>query len=203
MNMIEAIETRRAVRAFVPGHEIPDADMRRLLELTTLTPSAFNLQHWRFVWVRDPGLRQQLRTHAWDQAQVTEASELVLLCADLSVWRTDARRVWQLADEERREMLAGVIDGFYGNREWLQRDDAMRSLGMAAQTLMLAAKAMGYDTCPMDGFDAEAVGRAVGLPENHVVGLFVAIGKPQDGAESYPRPYRLPLKEVVTIDRFA
>jgi nitroreductase len=203
MNTLEAIETRRAVRTFKPGHEIPDEDVQRLLTLTTLTPSAFNLQHWRFVWVRDPELRRKIRPHAWGQAQITDASALILLCADLAVWRKDARRVWQAADEGTRETMAGMIDQFYGGRDWLQRDDAMRSLGMAAQTLMLAAKAMNYDSCPMDGFDAEAVGRLVGLPEDHVIGMFVAIGKPQDGAQTHPRPYRLPLKDVVTVDRFS
>ena len=60
--------------------------------------------------------------------------------------------------------------GMYEGREQLQRDEALRSCGMAAQTIMLAAKALGYDTCPMAGFDPEAVGRLINLPPDHVIG---------------------------------
>jgi nitroreductase len=76
----------------------------------------------------------------------------------------------------------------------------MRSCGLAAQTLMLAAKAMGYETCPMDGFDFDAVGELVGLPEDHVLSMMVAIGKKTKDA--WPRPGQLPLAEVVLRDRF-
>jgi nitroreductase len=59
----------------------------------------------------------------------------------------------------------------------LQRDDAQRSIGMAMQTLMLAAKSMGYESCPMIGFDIEKVAELINLPEDHVMGPMVAIGK--------------------------
>jgi nitroreductase len=77
----------------------------------------------------------------------------------------------------------------------------MRSCGMAAQTLMLAAKAMGYDSCPMDGFDFAEVGKLINLPADHEISLFVAIGKALQPAQ--PRGGQLPLSEVVITDRFA
>lgn len=76
----------------------------------------------------------------------------------------------------------------------------MRSCGMAAQTIMLAAKEMGYDTCPMDGFDYDAVGKLINLPPNHAVAMFVAVGKPTQAA--WGRPSAIPEKEAVIIDRF-
>ena len=54
----------------------------------------------------------------------------------------------------------------------------MRSCGMAAMTIMLAAKEMGYDTCPMDGFDFDAVGKLLNLPADHIPTMFVVVGKP-------------------------
>ena len=81
-----------------------------------------------------------------------------------------------------------------------ERDEAMRSCGIAAQTLMLAARDMGYDSCPMDGFDFDAVAELINLPEHHVVAMFVAIGKAVKPA--WPRPGQLPLSEVVIADRF-
>ena len=74
-------------------------------------------------------------------------------------------------------MLVNWIAPFHEGREWLQRDDAQRSIGMAMQTLMLAAKSMGYESCPMIGFDIEKVAELINLPEGHVMGPMVAIGK--------------------------
>ena len=53
----------------------------------------------------------------------------------------------------------------------------MRSCGMAAQTIMLAAKSMGYDTCPMKGFDYEKVGKLLNLPDDHVIVMMILVGK--------------------------
>jgi len=76
----------------------------------------------------------------------------------------------------------------------------MRSCGIAAQTLMLAAKAMGYDSCPMDGFDFGKVAELINLPEDHAIAMFVAVGK--GTKEAWPRAGQLPMDEVVINDRF-
>ncbi len=89
---------------------------------------------------------------------------------------------------------------FYDGREWLQRDEAMRSCGLAAMTLMLAAQEMGYQSGPMDGFDFDAVGGIIGLRADHVVTMFVVIGK--DIQEPLPRGGQLPMCEVVVEDCF-
>jgi nitroreductase len=76
----------------------------------------------------------------------------------------------------------------------------MRSCGLAAQTLMLAAKAKGYDSCPMIGFDPVQVGELICLPEDHVIGMMVAIGKKTKDAQ--PRGGQRPVDEVLVVDRF-
>ena len=83
----------------------------------------------------------------------------------------------------------------------MQRDEAMRSTGMAAQTLMLAAKDMGYDTCPMVGFDFDAVAEIINLPKDHVISMFVAVGK--GIKEPHGRSGPVDEKDVVFHDRFA
>ena len=70
-----------------------------------------------------------------------------------------------------------MIGQFYEGNEQLQRDEAMRSCGIAGQTLMLTAKAMGYDSCPMIGFDPEQVAQIIQLPEDHVLGFMITVGK--------------------------
>ncbi len=174
--------------------------MEKLLSHTVLSPTSFNIQNWRFVVVRDPEIRKDLRAAAWDQAQVTDASVTIILCADLKAWKKDPERYWKDAPETVRNMLVPMIGSVYENREELQRDEAMRSCGIAGQTIMLAAKEMGYDSCPMIGFDPVKVAEIINLPEDHVIGFMITVGKPLKPAQ--PRGGQLPLSEVVINDKF-
>ena len=200
MNVAQAIEARRAVKHYDPEHRMTEEEVSKLMRLARLAPTAFNIQNWRFVLVRDPALRKQIRAVAWDQAQVTDASLLIVLCADLKAWEKNPGRYWANAPQPVQDFLVPAIDKYYRGREWVQRDEGMRSCGLAAQTLMLAAKEMGYDTCPMDGFDYEAVGRLINLPPNHAVAMFVVVGKQTQAA--WDRPSQIPEQEAVITDRF-
>ncbi|MBF0185228.1 MAG: nitroreductase family protein [Magnetococcales bacterium] len=200
MDIITAIESRRAVKKFDPHHRITEAELQRLIGLAMLSPTAFNIQHWRFVAVQDPALRQQIRAVAWDQAQVTDASVLLLLCADRNAWCKEPHRYWRNAPQAVQDFIVPAIAHYYQGREQVQRDEVMRSCGIAAQTLMLAAQAMGYESCPMDGFDFAEVARLIRLPEDHEIVMFVAVGK---GAQpAMPRGGQLAIEEVLIRDRF-
>jgi nitroreductase len=200
MNIIEAIETRRAVKSFDPAYKMPQADEKRLLELAMLSPTAFNIQHWRFVLVKDQELRQKIRAVSWGQAQVTDASLLVIICADTKAWSKQAERYWSNADIAVQNFMLPAIHAYYVEKEVTQRDEALRSAGIAAQTLMLAAKGLGYESCPMDGFDFEQVGKLINLPSDHLISMFVAIGKPL--APAKPRAGQLPFADVVIENQF-
>jgi len=201
MNVTQAIQTRRAVKGFDPEHRMSEAEIEQLMSLALLSPTAFNIQNWRFVLVQDQELRKQVRAASWDQAQVTDASLLVVLAADLKSWEKQPGRYWKDAPQPLQDYLIPAIGHYYGGKEQVQRDEAMRSCGMAAMTLMLAAKAMGYDSCPMDGFDFDAVGKLIKLPQDHAIAMFVAIGK--GVREPWPRGGQLAMNEVVITDRFA
>ena len=201
MDTFDAIYGRRAVKHFDPNHEMPEADLTKLLEATIQSPTSFNIQHWRFVVVRDPALRQQIREVGNDQAQMTEASVLILMTADVDAWKKEPDRYWRNAPKDVAELLVNWMGPFHEGREQLQRDEAQRSIGMAMQTLMLAAKAMGYESCPMIGFDLEAVAELVNLPDDHCIGPMIAIGK--GTKEAWPKPGQLALGEVVVENRFA
>lgn len=200
MNVRTAIETRRAIKQFDAGHRMTDAEIETLMSLALLSPTAFNIQHWRFVLVRDPELREAIRAVSWMQPQITEASLLVVICADVTAWEKRPERYWRNASEEVREGILAAIDAYYRGRPQVQRDEAMRSCGIAAQSLMLAAREMGYDSCPMDLSDLGEVAKLIRLPEDHVVAMFVAIGK--RAREPWPRAGQLPMGEVVRVDRF-
>lgn len=200
MNTIQAIETRRGVKHFDPNHKLTKEEEQELFRLAILSPTAFNIQHWRFVAVTDKELREKIKQVSWNQAQVTEGSLLIIVCADLRAWEKEPVRYWRNAPQQVQDFMLPAIDKYYRGNERVQRDEALRSCGIAAQTIMLAAKAMGYDSCPMDGFDFEKVGQLIDLPEDHIISMFVVVGKALQ--EARPRPGQLSLEEVVVRDRF-
>ena len=200
MDVRTAIETRRAIKEFDAKHKMTEREIEELMSLALLSPSAFNIQHWRFVLVQNPELRESIRAVSWMQPQITDASLLVVICADINAWEKDPDRYWRNAPDEVRDGIVAVIGEYYRERPQKQRDEAMRSCGIAAQTLMLAAQGMGYDSCPMDLSDFGEVAKLIQLPEGHVIAMFVAIGKRV--REPWPRAGQLPLDEVVLLDHF-
>lgn len=201
MDTFKAINTRRAIRHFDPTHRFTPAELDQLFTLAMQTPSSFNIQHWRLVNVTDPALRAQIRAAAWDQAQVTEASLLFVITADVKAWAKNPARYFRNAPKEASDMLVPMIGPFYEGKEQLQRDEALRSVGFVAQTMMLAARAMGYDSSPMIGFDPEAVAKLIKLPEDHLIGMLLAVGKATKPA--FPKPGYIEKSEMVIENRFS
>ena len=200
MQTIEAIDSRRSVKHFDADHSMTPEESEKILSLAVLSPTAFNIQHWRFVVVDDPALRKKIREVSWDQAQVTDASLFIILCADLKAWEKEPIRYWANAPKEIQEFMLPAIDQYYQGRDQVQRDECMRSCGIAAQTIMLAAKSLGYDSCPMDGFDFDKVGQLIQLPDDHIITMFVAIGK--GTKEAWSRPGQLRLSDVFIKNTF-
>ncbi len=200
MDTFETIYARRAVKEFDANHEMPESDLTKILEAAVQSPTSFNIQHWRFVVIKDPELRAQVRANGNDQAQMTDASVLIAMTADMKAWSKSPERYWKNAPKEIADLLVGWMGPFHEGREWLQRDEAQRSIGMAMQTIMLAAKDLGYDSCPMIGFDIEKVAGLINLPADHAMGPLIAIGKRTK--DPLPKGGQLPLSEVVVTDRF-
>lgn len=200
MPVHQAIESRRSIKHYDIHHKMTQAEIDKLMSLAMLSPTAFNIQNWRFVVVTDPVLRQQIRTASWNQAQVEEASLLIVLTADLKAWAKQPERYWQHAPKAVSDYLVPAIDQYYRDNAQAERDEGMRSCGMAAMAIMLAAKEMGYDTCPMDGFDFDAVAKLLNLPDDHTPAMFVTVGKSIKGA--WPRGGQLAMDEVVIQNKF-
>jgi len=200
MTVSEAIQARRATKHFDPEHEISDEEFETLIQHAMLTPTAFNIQHWRFVRVTDKALRQQIAKFAWDQPQVTDSSLLLVLTMDVQAWQKDPVRYWQDAPQEAQDFILPALEQYYLDKPQVQRDEAMRTGGLVAMNLMLMAQQMGYDSCPMDGFDFDKVGELINLPKDHLICMMLAIGK-QD-KDSWPRLARLPQSETVIENTF-
>lgn len=200
MNVSTAIQERRAEKIFDPTYVISEEDVSCLLQKAILSPTAFNIQNWRIVRVKDPALRQKIREVAWNQDKVTDASLLFVLCADLEAWAKEPVRYWTGAPQMYQDMLIPAIDVYYRDKPQVQRDEAMRSCGLLAMSIMLLAQEQGWHSCPMDGFDFDAVGKLISLPEDHVVSMMIVVGKRSQ--ESFPRTGKLQLAEVCREDSF-
>ena len=201
MDTFEAIEARRSIKEYDASHQLTTEEEEKLLQAAIKAPTSFNIQHWRFVILRDPELRAKIRKDFGNnQAQMTDASLLILMTADASAWKKSPERYWTNAPTEVADLLVNWMGPFHEGREWLQRDEAQRSIGMAMQTIMLAATAMGYHSCPMIGFDIEEVAKLINLPEDHVMGPMIAIGK--GTKEPWPRPGQVPLSEILVENTF-
>jgi len=201
MDIFSAIQGRRSVKHYDANHKLPEADLNKLLQTTLLAPTSFNIQHWRLIRITDVQLRTQIREVAWDQQQVTDASELIIFCGDVGAWDNQPQRYWCDAPEEDQQVIVNMLGDFYRGRDFLQRDEAIRSCAIAAQTLMLASHAMGYGSCPMIGFDFDKVAELIKLPAEHVIAMMVTIGKATQPA--WPRSGQLSLDEVVFENRFS
>ena len=201
MNVKETIEARRSVKHYDPDHVMPEQDLAELIRLTKLAPSSFNMRNYRILVVRDPEIRQQIRAAAWDQPQVTDASVLFILCADLTAHQENPSTYWAHAPQEVQDILGPMIQPFYEGKDTLIRDEAMRSSALAGMTLMLAAKDMGYDSCPMIGFDGEKVAELINLPQHYALSFMIPVGK--QAQPGWERGDRLADDRVVAYDKFA
>jgi nitroreductase len=199
MNTLKAIQERRSIKHFDPSHTMSEAEINTLMEHTLLSPTSFNMQNWRFVLVTDKGQKAKIKEAAWGQSQVEDASLTIVLCADLKA-HEQADRYWANAPRETQEMIIPMIHKFYHDKAQLQNDEALRSIGIAGQTIMLAAKSMGYDSCPMIGFDPIKVAEIIQLPDNHIIGMIIPVGKALKPAS--PRSGPMPIGEICFNQHF-
>lgn len=200
MDTFQTIRDRRSTKHYDPRHTLSDAEEQLLIDLALEAPSSFNVQHWRLVNVKNPEVRARLREAAFDQEQVTDASLLFVVCADVQAWRKDPARYWRNAPLNVQNTLLPMMHAFYEGKEQLQRDEAIRSTGFLAQNIMLTAKAMGYESCPLIGFDPEAVARIIDLPEDHLISMLITVGK--GTVPAWPKPGHLDQSELVFRDGF-
>lgn len=197
MEFANIVSGRRSVKKYDPDYAISDAELKTLFDHVSLSPSSFNLQHWRFVVVRDAQLKSKLRKAAWDQEQLETASATIVVAAKLNA-HEDADQLYADAPESVRQSMVPMIAGFYADKPRMQRDEAIRSASLAAMTLMYAAHDMGYATGPMIGFDPQAVSELVRLDEQHFPVMLIVIGK-QVG-DMRDRAFRYPLTTTVKLE---
>lgn len=197
LTVTEAAESRRSIRRF-EQEPIPAEHLREMLRITSLAPSANNLQPWRFVVVESAELRGKLQEAAMGQAQVGGAPAVMVLYSDMrDVLETVEETLHPGFPEERKPVLADTARRNFGAmseeaREQWGAGQAYIALGY----LLLAARSLGYDSSPMLGFDAARVKELLGLPSHVTIPALVAVGR---GAEPGFPHHRHPVERLATF----
>ncbi|MBA4460019.1 MAG: nitroreductase family protein [Nitrosopumilaceae archaeon] len=201
MDTFDAIKTRRAIKKFDPSHKMSPEEIKFLMELAILAPTSYNQQNWRFITATDQDVKDKISKAARDQAQPKDGSLVIVLCGDTNAWKTNPNRYWRNAPKERQAQVTKALEKKYSGSSENRRDEVMKSCGFAAQTIMLAAKQMGLDSCPMRGFDYDDLAKVINLPQDHIIAMMVVVGKALEPAG--PRGGQLALDEVVFENKFS
>jgi len=196
MEFKDVVNERRAVDFFDPEKPVSDALIKELIEMAAKAPSSFNLQPWSLMIIKDPDEKMRLRKLAWDQPKVGEAPVVFIVLADRDGWKKghpvvekNFREMVQAGSmtEDKHDWFFNACQSLYGESEEKQQAFACKNTGFFAMTLMLAAKSLGLDTHPMDGFDHDGVRKAFNIPENYWIPLLLAVGH-FDEKKTLPSP---------------
>ncbi|UOQ44314.1 nitroreductase family protein [Halobacillus salinarum] len=196
---------RRSVRQYDPDYKINESEIRELLETAMLAPSSSNLQPWRFLVIEDQKEKERLSPIANGQQQITEASVVIAVLGDKKAYKNADQIYSQIAEkgnmpEDVKEMYVNSILENYGNfPEAKLTRIAMIDGGLVAMQLMLAAKAKGYDTVPMGGYDEAEFVKAFDVPEDYEPVMLISLGK---GTKAGFEKTRLPLDDVVRWNHY-
>ncbi len=194
---------RRATSNFSP-EEVPEEILNAILELGAQAPSGYNLQPWRFIVVRDEANRKRLQSVAFNQPKVGQATVVIIAIGMKEEWKQTADEVFR----EGAQRGAGQPENVEPYKQqalqflstlpmdvWVNRHTMI-----AFTTLMLAAEAYGFDTAPMEGFDAAGVKREFGIPDEAEVVALLAIGRMKEPDKPYPG--RFALNRIIFSERY-
>ena len=205
--LLTALNWRYATKKFDAARKIPASTWSALEQALVLSPSSYGLQPWKFLVVSNPEVREKLKAQSWDQAQVTEASHLVVLAAKTDLTEADVERFVKHIAATRgqtRAELQGYYDVIVGKlvkgprythiKEW-----ADRQTYIAFGQLMTSAALLGVDACPLEGLDPAMYDEILGLPAQgyHTLAACALGYRSPDDKYATKKKVRYPVGEVV------
>lgn len=197
----DLIESRRSAMNFVEGVKIPQTELEEMFSYARLAPSAYNLQHTNYKVVSDENLKEEIRKAAYGQYKIHSASAVIVVLGDKNAYLKapeifgGLKTLGAMSQEDYDTEIETINNAYRGN-DAFQRDEAIRNASLSAMHFMLIAKDKGWDTCPMIGFDPEAIQSTLNLPDHMVPVMLITIGKDKKH-KIRPRGYRKPVNEFV------
>lgn len=206
--LTEKLNWRYATKAMDPSKKVPEAKVQAILEAANLAPTSSGLQPFEIIVVKNPELRAKLRAAAWDQAQITDGSHVLVFAAwdnytaariDAVVTQTHAERGTPL---ETLNTYYDRLKGMYLPRDAeVNYQHAARQAYIAFGVALTAAAFEEVDATPMEGFDPDQVDEILGLRARGLravtlmpIGYRAAEGDWLRGAKKVRRP----ISELVT-----
>lgn len=197
----EIVTGRRSIRNYDPSVKISKEEMTEILTEAALAPSSVNLQPWRFVVIESKEGKETLAPLArFNQRQVETSSAVIAVFADMhSDLYLD--EIYNKAVEEGhmpaevRDQQVPAIKGFFEAMTFEQTKEMnLIDAGLVSMQLMLVARAHGYDTNPIGGFEKDQIAEAFDLDKNRYYPvMLLSIGKAAD--EGY-KSVRLPIGAI-------
>lgn len=204
-DFLTVAKERRSVRQYDAEYMMTEEEIREILEVAIQAPSSSNLQPWRFLVIQDKQTQQELLPIANNQQQIVDASAVIAVLADIEGYKNAERIYGELVDKgimknEIKEPFVASIIHNYGNFSAEKAlSVAMIDGGLVSMQIMLAAKAKGYDTVPMGGFDEAKFVDAFNVPENFKPVMLISLGK---GTKAGFEKVRLPLDTLLTWNKY-
>lgn len=206
-DIIKALNWRYAVRVFDPAKKVSDEDVQIILESGRLAPSSYGVEPWRFIVVKNPEVRVQLRAASYDQPKVTDASHLIVIAR-----RTDARTALtpelvdrtakaQGVDVSALEGLKNMVDGFIAHQTDTDLDAwVMGQVHIPLGIMVTTAAQLGVDSGPMGGFIPAEVDAILDLPSQNLTStVMLALGyRGEDPSAARPKVRRA-FEDAVSI----
>lgn len=197
----EIISGRRSIRQYDPSVKISKEEMEQMLAEATLAPSSVNMQPWRFLVIESEEGKATLAPLAsFNQNQVKTSAAVIALFGDLDNF-SYAEEIYSRAVElgympqEVKDKQLNSLSGYFNNIDpQVAKDTVLIDGGLVAMQFMLVARAHGYDTCPIGGFDKANIAEAFGLDKDrHVPVMLISVGK---AVEQGYTSVRLPVERV-------
>ncbi|MFE4132632.1 nitroreductase family protein [Peribacillus sp. YIM B13482] len=204
-DFLTVAKERRSVRQYDAEYVMTEEEIREILEVAIQAPSSSNLQPWRFLVIQDKQTQQELLPIANNQQQIVDASAVIAVLADIEGYKNAERIYGELVDKgimknEIKEPFVASIIHNYGNFSAEKAlSVAMIDGGLVSMQIMLAAKAKGYDTVPMGGFDEAKFVDAFNVPEKFKPVMLISLGK---GTKAGFEKVRFPLDTLLTWNKY-
>ena len=193
IQLLEQLNWRYATKQFDPQRKIGTQDWATVEDALQLSPSSGGLQPWKFIVVTDPAVRAKLLPASYGQAQITDASHLVVFAAKKNFNEADVdahinhtagiRGVSPAALAPFRDILVGGIVKSLDEpaRDAWARNQAYIALG----NLLTSAALLGIDACPMEGFDRAQYDEILGLSTQGFASAVIATVGYRSPADKY------------------
>lgn len=186
---------RKSVRLYDENVKIDRKEMLEMISEATLAPSSVNMQPWRFVVVESDEAKAQLRPLIrFNTRQNDTSSAMVLIFGDMQCYEKaeeiydQAVAAGKMPKEVRDQQLSVIVPLYQGLSREKMNDIVKIDSSLAAMQFMLVARAHGYDTNPIGGFEADRLAAAFGLdPERYVPVMIVSVGKAAEAGYSSVR----------------